>query len=94
MPLGHLAETGGEGLVALGVEVLAGEEHHLPLEPDPPDGGHGGVVDVTEVQAADDRADRARKGGDVESDLGVDDGHADDPRPPGARRAPDGPAVG
>ncbi|HEY7069404.1 MAG TPA: hypothetical protein VH479_04785, partial [Acidimicrobiales bacterium] len=43
------------------VQVLAGEEHDLAVEPHPTDGGHGGVVDGAQVQAPDLGADGAAK---------------------------------
>ena len=71
--------------MAVGVELLIGEEHHLALEPDPADSCDGGVVErAAQVQAADHRADRGRQELDVEfswrvvGDLAAgvfDDGH-------------------
>jgi hypothetical protein len=54
--------------VRLGVEVLAGEEDDLALEPHLADGGHGGVVEVAQVDTADLGADGARQQPDVEVD--------------------------
>ena len=71
--LGQLAEPGGEGLVAVRVEVLVGEEDHPSLEPDLSHRGHRGVVEVAEVEAVDDGADRAGQGGHVEFDVGAED---------------------
>ncbi|HEY7073605.1 MAG TPA: hypothetical protein VH479_26000, partial [Acidimicrobiales bacterium] len=59
VPLGGLPEARGEGQVRIGVQVLAGEEHDLAVEPHPTDGGHGGVVDGAQVQAPDLGADGA-----------------------------------
>ncbi len=52
VPFGGLAEAGGEGQMRFRIEVLAGEEHHLALQPDLADGGHGVVVEVAQVDAA------------------------------------------
>src|SRR5664280_225382 len=75
MAFGELAEPRREGLVAVGVEVLLGEEDDPSLEPGPADGVDGRVVEVAEIDAADDGADRAGKRRDVEFDVGVGEGH-------------------
>ena len=62
MALGQLAEAVRRTPDVLGlVEVLAGEEHDLAVEPDPADVGDGLIVGVAEVDTADLGADGARE---------------------------------
>src|SRR3546814_13331046 len=58
--LGQPTHAGREGQEVLRRERLVAEEHDLVLEPGPTAGRHGVVIEVGQLDATDDGAERAR----------------------------------
>ena len=79
--LGELAEAGGEGDLAVVVELLVGEEDDEPLEPDRPDGGDLLVAErCGAIDAPDLGADGGAEVSDVERDVGACHDRKSDPQ--------------